>query len=515
MVGTSRDGLVRLWNPGAEQLFGYAAAEAVGRHIRFLNPPSRPGECDRNIERLLAGEEIGIFETERMRRDGRVIEVSASSAPILAPDGAVTGIAAIYRNLSGRRAAERELQHLSERLRLAIEAAELGTWDLDLQTGALVWSERCRAMFGIGPDAPVSMADFYACLHPDDRERITAIFAAATDPATRGEYDVEYRTIGKEDGVERWVAARGRALFDANGRGIRAIGTTIEITARKRDEQRLREMTEMLERRIAERTAELTDQIAERERAEIALVRAQKLEAVGQLTSGIAHDFNNLLTVILGGVERLRPTLAADQQGLRRLDMMTEASQRGAQLTAQLLAFARRQRLAPQALDLNRMIAGMKRLLGSSIARTVQIRMTLQPELWPALVDPTQIELVILNLALNARDAMPDGGTLTIETANAEAGPPQRPEEPAPGEYVVVAVSDTGTGMAPDIRDRVFEPFFTTKETGRGSGLGLSQVLGLVKQSGGGVRLHSRPGQGTSVHVYLPPAASPPVASPR
>ncbi len=515
MVGISPAGLVRLWNPGAEQLFGYTEAEALGRHIRFLNPPTRPGECDRNLHRLLAGEELGIIETERMHRDGRLVEVSTSAAPILTPDGSVSGIAAIHRNIAGRRAAEREMQHLNERLQLAIAAAGLGTWDLDLQTGVLVWSERCRAMFGIGPDGPVSMDDFYAGLHPDDRERITAIFAAATDPATRGEYDVEYRTIGKEDGTERWVAARGRGVFDAEGRGIRAIGTTREITVRKRDQQRLRELAETLERRVAERTAELVDQIAERERAESAPVQAQKLEAVGQLTSGIAHDFNNLLTVILGGIEQLRPALGSDERGLRRLDTMAQAAQRGAQLTAQLLAFARRQHLAPQVLDLNQTIAGMKRLLGSTIAKTVQIRMTLHPELWPALVDPTQIEMVILNLALNARDAMPQGGTLTIETANAEATPPRRPEEPAAGEYVLVAVTDTGTGMAPEVRDRAFEPFFTTKGAGRGSGLGLSQVFGVAKQSGGGVRLVTSEGQGTSVHVYLPRAASPAVSRPR
>ena len=517
MVGISPAGIVRLWNPGAEQLFGYTEAEALGRHIRSSTRRRARASATATSKRLLAGEELGIVETERMHRDGRAIEVSGSAAPILAADGSVTGIAAIYRNLAGRRAAERDLQHLTERLQLAIAAAELGTWDLDLQTGVLLWSERCRAMFGIGPHAPVSRNDFYAGLHPDDRERITAVFAAATDPATRGEYRrrvPHHRERGRDRTLGR--RPRPRHLRCSWGAASARSADTREITARKRDEQRLRELAETLERRVAERTAELVEQIAERERAETSLVQVQKLEAVGQLTSGIAHDFNNLLTVILGGIERLRPALAGEERALRRLghDGAGGAARRAAHLaTARLRpppaadpADARPQRHSSPR---------MKRLLGSTIARTVQIRMTLQPGLWPALVDPTQIELVILNLALNARDAMPDGGTLAIETANAETVAPSRPEEPPAGEYVVVTVTDTGTGMAPEVRDRAFEPFFTTKGAGRGSGLGLSQVYGVAKQSGGGVRLETRPGQGTSVCVYLPRAASAVVSSPR
>jgi CheY-like chemotaxis protein len=242
---------------------------------------------------------------------------------------------------------------------------------------------------------------------------------------------------------------------------------------------------------------------------ESALRQAQRLEAVGQLTSGVAHDFNNLLMVVLGNIRQMQKA-HLEPATQRRLQMMAQAAERGAQLTAQMLAFSRRQRLEPRPVDLNGTVLSMRDLLQSTMGGSIQIRTALQAELWPAMIDPTQIELMILNLAINARDAMEVGGALTVETGNVTLGPPTRPEEAPAGDYVMVAVSDTGSGMSEEVLDKVFEPFFTTKAVGKGSGLGLSQVFGLAKQSGGGVRIESSVGRGTSVQVFLPRAAATP-----
>ncbi|HYC75052.1 response regulator [Brevundimonas sp.] len=289
-------------------------------------------------------------------------------------------------------------------------------------------------------------------------------------------------------------------------------GRRRQYEARERIEE-IRRAEATLERRVAERTAELeaanrqlASQIFEREKVESALRQAQRLEAVGQLTSGVAHDFNNLLTVILGNVEQMRKH-ADDPVLKRRLAMMSEASQRGARLTAQMLAFSRQQKLEPRPVDLNDTVLSMRDLLQSTIGGSVEIAAPqLAEELWPAMIDPTQIELVILNLAINARDAMEVGGTLSISTANVVLGEPEEPEAPPPGEYVMVAVSDTGSGMSDEVRARAFEPFFTTKEVGKGSGLGLSQVFGLAKQSGGGVGIETEIGRGTTIKLFLPKA---------
>ncbi|GIL38081.1 response regulator [Roseiterribacter gracilis] len=293
-----------------------------------------------------------------------------------------------------------------------------------------------------------------------------------------------------------------------------AIDNARLFQAAQDSERKLRDLNETLEQRIAARTEELATanrqlltQIEERERVEATLTQMQRLEAVGQLTAGVAHDFNNLLTVITGSVEWLERRVA-DPAQTRRLELMRAASDRGATLTGQLLAFSRRQRLAPKPTDLNVVIAEMRGLLQSTIGGALAFQADLAPELWPALVDPTQIELVILNLAINARDAMPVGGALTVRTANVETtNMARRPEEPLPGQYVMVEVEDTGTGMSDAVLAKAFEPFFTTKEVGKGSGLGLAQVYGFAKQSGGGVRIVTAEGKGTSVQVYLPRAA--------
>ncbi|QLJ16101.1 response regulator [Pseudomonas putida] len=258
---------------------------------------------------------------------------------------------------------------------------------------------------------------------------------------------------------------------------------------------------------LADANARLREQINERERIEAALQQMQRLEAVGQLTAGVAHDFNNLLTVILTGASFLERDLAkADLDKARtRLTHIREAGERGAKLTSQLLAFSRRQRLEPVPLNLNRTLAGLEELLRRTLGGNVSVRLDLDLALWQALTDPTQTEMIILNLAINARDAMPDGGQLTLTTRNTHIDQrPQRPEDPDPGEYVMLSIRDTGCGMSEDVLAKVFEPFFTTKDIGKGSGLGLAQVFGFAKQSGGGVRIDTTLGRGTEVAVYLP-----------
>ena len=249
--------------------------------------------------------------------------------------------------------------------------------------------------------------------------------------------------------------------------------------------------------------------LTEKRRMETALREAQKMEAIGQLTGGVAHDFNNLLTVVLGNLELLDARLTQDS--LRRYVIAAvAAAQRGGQLTQQLLAYARRQRLTPQPVDVNATIAAMGELLQRSLGGLVQVETQLAPDLWPAVSDPTQLELLILNLAINARDAMPGGGRLVIATRNVPPDETGLPPELTPGAYTLVTVTDSGTGMPPEILERALEPFFTTKEPGKGSGLGLAQVYGLTRQFGGTVRLASTPGTGTTVEVFLPRAGARP-----
>jgi len=291
--------------------------------------------------------------------------------------------------------------------------------------------------------------------------------------------------------------------------------SVVQTNLRGRQRQyECRRLNEELEFHVQERTAELAAanrqllaQIEERERVESTLRQMQRLEAVGQLTSGVAHDFNNLLTVVLGNIGFLEKGLSSagvDGRLAQRLGYMRAAAERGAKLTDQLLSFSRRQRLEPKLLDLNETVASMHDLLQSTMGGSIRIETKLHRGLWPAMVDPTQLELAMLNLAINARDAMQVGGRLAVQTENVTLGPALYPEDPPAGDYVAICVADTGTGMTEEVRAKVFEPFFTTKEIGKGSGLGLSQVLGFAKQSGGGVRIESRVGEGTSIHIYLP-----------
>ena len=249
--------------------------------------------------------------------------------------------------------------------------------------------------------------------------------------------------------------------------------------------------------------------IKERETAQDALRQAQKMEAVGQLTGGIAHDFNNLLTVVVGNIDMAQRALreaGGDPRAERLLGNAQKGAERAAALTQRLLAFSRRQPLAPRTLDVDKLVLGMSDLMHRSLGELVKLEIVSSPGLWRIEADPNQLEAALLNLAVNARDAMPGGGVLSVETANArldEAYAHQNAEVP-PGQYVCIAVTDTGSGMPKELLEKVFEPFFTTKEVGKGTGLGLSMVYGFVKQSGGHVKLYSEEGKGTTVRMYLP-----------
>ena len=290
-----------------------------------------------------------------------------------------------------------------------------------------------------------------------------------------------------------------------------------EIEQRRQAEAMLRENEQTLENRIAERTAELAEtnaqlraEAAEREKAEIALRQAQKMESIGQLTGGVAHDFNNLLTVIIGNLETLDRQAKSERPDAARIGRSADLAMRGARraeaLTQRLLAFSRQQPLVPKAIDMSRLVINMSDLLRRTLGEQIEVETVLSGGVWRAFADPNQLEVAILNLAVNARDAMAQGGKLTIETANVylddryAAGQ----TEVTPGQYAMIAISDTGSGMTPDVIARAFEPFFTTKDIGHGTGLGLSQVYGFVKQSGGHVRIYSEVGSGTSVKLYLP-----------
>jgi PAS domain S-box-containing protein len=392
--------------------------------------------------------------------------------------------------------AEARLRDSEERLRLAVTNAEVGFWDVDVVNDVLIWPARTKAMFGISPDVPVTMRDFYEGLHPDDRAATSEAYAAAADPARRAFYDVDYRTVGKEDGVVRWVAAKGRGVFDDRGRCLRVAGTTVDITARKVAEEALRELNATLEARV-ERA------VAEREAAQEALRQSQKMEAMGQLTGGVAHDFNNLLTPIVGALDMLQRKGIGGEREQRLIDGAAKSAERAKTLVQRLLAFARRQPLQAIAVDVAKLVHGMGDLVSSTTGPQIKVVVEAPDDLPAARADPNQLEMAILNLAVNARDAMPDGGTLRISAARGAARGGERPGLKA-GDYIRLSVADTGAGMDEATMARAIEPFFSTKGIGKGTGLGLSMVHGLASQLGGALVIRSALGLGTNIELWLP-----------
>jgi PAS domain S-box-containing protein len=614
-----RDWCIVYANRRALEFWGLSAEQVVG-HSVWERLPQLIGTINEDVLRQVRTEQRTITFEAPSPVTGIWVSVSVG------PSG--DGVTVFWRDITERVRAEQELRANEEHLRLAQEASGIGTWDYDPRSGALTWSDACKELFGLTPDAAFDDRAFRALLHPEDRDLPEQAARDALDPAGSGEVECEYRIIDAQTGKERWLQAKGRALFQ-HGRAVRLIGTLTDITDRKIAETQQRRSAETLEREVAERTRALAETVAELRRSrerysaifehapvdlafmavqpdgrivcenanpsllrhqgfsrqqlvgksleefltpeqvsyarmhyqqvidtgqplefeysarfpvgevwrrtflvplrgpsgrvehvlltsvdltemrqiEAQLRQAQKMEAIGQLTGGIAHDFNNLLTVVIGNLELLERRVT-DERTRGYVESAMRGAIRGGHLTQQLLAYARRQNLSPRPVDVNAVVNGMGELLQRSLGGLVKVEHDLAPELWWATSDPTQLELVILNLAINSRDAMPMGGRICIVTRNVVGGD-DIPGELKPGEYVRIAVSDTGTGMPAHIVERAFEPFFTTKDVGKGSGLGLAQVYGVATQFGGTVRIVSEPEAGTTVAVFLPRAGMP------
>lgn len=353
-------------------------------------------------------------------------------------------------------------------------------------------------LYGVGREESealgLPLATFVAGIHEDDRERVQA--AVANSVESRTPYQAEYRVVGA--GRERTVLAIGDVEDLDDGRR-RMAGVVIDVTELRRAERELQALNEHLELRIAE-------ELSQRTKAEAALQQAQKIEALGKLTGGVAHDFNNLLQVISGNLQLLSRQLAGNERAQERLENAQAGVARGAKLASQLLAFGRRQPLEPKVVNVGRFIKGMDDMLRRALGEEIEVETVVSGGLWNTLVDPGQIENAILNLAINARDAMDGAGRLTIEASNAMLDDEYARihGDVTPGQYVMIAVTDTGSGIPENVLDKVFEPFFSTKPEGKGTGLGLSMVYGLVKQSGGHIKIYSEVGEGTTVKLYLP-----------
>ncbi|MET1077709.1 MAG: response regulator [Pseudomonas sp.] len=415
-----------------------------------------------------------------------------------------TLVSVIRAAIRGRRRQYQARAHLEElsdgeqRLQNALKAGKLGAWQLDMPEQRLTTSASCKAHFGLQSEQPFSYQALLDCAHPADRTRLEASLRHSL--ASGDDLLIEYRSLWP-DASEHWLDVCARALRDAEGRVSSLVGVSSNITARKLAEAELRQLNETLEAQVEQRTTELR-------RNEEALRQSQKMEAVGQLTGGIAHDFNNMLTGIIGSLELLRRRVASGR--LNDLDSLIDlgvtSANRAAGLTHRLLAFSRRQSLDAKPVDMNKLVTSMQDLLRRTLSESIVMKICLCDDLWTAEADPNQLESALLNLVINARDAMPLGGLLTVETANRlfDEHAPDTPKDLAPGEYVVLSVSDNGIGMDPATIARAFDPFFTTKPIGQGTGLGLSMIYGFVKQSNGHVGIHSSVGQGTQVRLFLP-----------
>ena len=433
------------------------------------------GDAQVNDQEWARREGMVAFAGHPLIVDDRVVGVMALFARHPLSDAVISVLASVADHIAlgiERHRSAEALRIAEERMRFALQSANVGIWDMDYTTGVLRWSEILESQYGLPPGTfGGTFEAFVERIHPDDRESVLETVGKAMKAGA--DFSTQHRTVWP-DGTVRWLSGAGRIHLGEHGEPVRGVGISQDVT--------------------------------ERHTLEAQYHQAQKMEAIGRLAGGVAHDFNNLLTIILGYCELLLADL--DSHDPRQPDMaeIQKAGTRAAVLTRQLLAFSRKEIIEPTRLDLNVVVVDMRAMLGRLIREDVKVTLVLRPELAPVTADRGQVEQIIMNLAVNAQDAMPKGGTLTLETANIELDEHYAKANLGvkPGQYVVLTVTDTGTGITPQVQARLFEPFFTTKEVGKGTGLGLATVRGIVTRSGGSVNVYSEVGKGTSFKVYFP-----------
>lgn len=468
------DGRITSWNAGARRFKGYEADEIIGEHFsRFYTPEDRALNIPRVA--LETAERDGRFVAAgwRVRKDGSRFWADVVIDPIRKPDGTLIGYAKVTRDLTERRAAEEELRRSEERFRLLVQSVtDYAIYMLDPDGRVTSWNAGAERFKGYRADEIIGehFSRFYSV-----EDRAAGIPQIALKTAEReGRFEAEGWRMRK-DGSRFWASVIIDSIRNDDGVLLGFAKVTRDLTEKRATEEQLRQ--------------------------------SQKMEAVGQLTGGLAHDFNNLLTGISGSLEMMQIRMAQGRTAdLERYFIAAQgAVKRAAALTHRLLAFSRRQTLDPRPTDANRLIFGLEELVRRTVGPAVAVEVVGASGLWPILVDPNQLENALLNLCINARDAMPEGGNLTVEAANKWLDERAARQQDLPvGQYVSICVTDTGTGMTPDVIGKAFDPFFTTKPLGEGTGLGLSMIYGFARQSGGQVRIYSEVGEGTTMCLYLP-----------
>ena len=506
-----REGRITYANPSTLATIGMSLDQLLGKlTVEYNADPEQAAQIDANDTRVMAGGVTEIADEQFTGADGQTRLFRSTKTPLRDADGQIIGLAGVSIDVTADRAAMAALTASEERFRTLSETAPAFIFITDNEGNVTYTNTAFQKYTGKSNEELLGIG-WARTVHRDDRQVPENAWSKAV--STNKPFAAEYRFRG-QDGNFRWFMCRATPVRDVQGTIQQWVGTCSDIQDAIDAREALKIANEGLEVKVVERTSELQtavatlqQEVAEREKAEAQVRQMQKIESIGQLTGGIAHDFNNMLAVVLGSLEIVKRRLKTDpDKAMLSIQHAEEGANRAAQLTARLLAFSRQQPLAPEPVNVNRLVGGMSELLRQSIGEHIEVETVLAGGLWRTHIDAPQLENAILNLCVNARDAMPDGGKLTIETHNGHLDQiyADTNAEVTAGQFVLVSVTDSGTGMPPEVIERAFDPFYTTKEVGKGTGLGLSQVFGFVKQSGGHVKIYSELGIGTTVKLYLP-----------